>query len=144
MRPAPFAPRAGFAQEGMEGILPVSNYDKGIKPRSHESPERRRPGVIESSTYTWQVSIDDGRNPDLAASDVLFYPFPLACKSLQSMDFSRWQVNLVHLFWVDERHFGQGKGIDTIALDRPSKIPPQGGHFLSLGFYQPAIRMAGS
>jgi len=60
------------------------------------------------------------------------------------MDFSRWQVNLVHLFRVNERHFGQGKGIETITLDRPSQIPPQGGHFLRLGFHQPTIRMAGS
>jgi len=71
----------------MEGILSVSNYNKGIKSGPQESPDRRRPSVIESSTYTRQVSIDNSRNPDLAASDVLFYTLPLARKSLQSMDF---------------------------------------------------------
>jgi len=74
----------------MEGILSVSNYHKGVKPGSQESPDWRRPSVIESSTYIWQVSIDDGRNPDLATSDILFYTLPLACKPLQSMDFGRW------------------------------------------------------
>jgi hypothetical protein len=79
---------AVFTQEGMESIFPISNYDKGIQPGLQESPDRRRPSIIESSTYTWQVSIDDGRNPDLATSDILFYPLPLACKPLQGMDFS--------------------------------------------------------
>jgi hypothetical protein len=56
----------------MEGILSVSNYDKGIKLGPQESPDRRRPDVIERSTHARQVTIDDGRNPDLAASDILF------------------------------------------------------------------------
>jgi hypothetical protein len=79
---------AVFTQGGMESIFPISNYDKGIQPGSQESPDRRRPNIIESSTYARQVSIDDGRNPDLATSDILFYPLPLARKSLQGMDFS--------------------------------------------------------
>jgi hypothetical protein len=71
-------------------LLSVSNYGKWVKPGPQESPDRRRPDVIERSPYTWQVSIDDGRNPDLTTSDILFYPLPLACKPLQSMDFGRW------------------------------------------------------
>jgi hypothetical protein len=60
------------------------------------------------------------------------------------MDFGRRQVNLVQLFRVDERHFGQGKGIKTIGLYRSSQISPQSGHFLCLGFHQSAVRMTGS
>jgi hypothetical protein len=60
------------------------------------------------------------------------------------MDFGRRQVNLVQLFRVDERHFGQGKGIETIGLYRSSQVSPQSGHFLRLGFHQPAVRMTGS
>jgi hypothetical protein len=60
------------------------------------------------------------------------------------VNFGRGQIDIIQLFRVDERHFGQGKGVQTVALDRASQISPQGGHFLRPGFHQPAIRMAGS
>jgi hypothetical protein len=128
----------------VERILSVTDYGKGVNTGPQENPERRRPSIIERSTYTGQVTIDDGRDPDLAAANIRFQPLPLACKPLQSVNFSRGQIDLIQLFRVDERHFGQGKSIETIALDRSAQISPQGCHFLRPGFHQPAIRMTGS
>jgi len=54
------------------------------------------------------------------------------------------QVNVIQLFRVDERHLGQGKGINTIAFRRSPKVPAQGSYLLHFGFHQPAVRMAGA
>jgi len=89
LRFTPFAPRAGFAKVSVERLFSVMDYGKGVNPGPQESSERRRPSVIEGSTYARQVTIDDGRNPDLAAANIRFQPLPLACKPLQSMNFGR-------------------------------------------------------
>jgi len=141
LRSAPFAPWTGFAQEGVQRFLSLSYYSIGVKPGPEESSERSGPGVIEGATYTGQVTIDDRRNPDLATADGRLYPLPLTCKPLQSMNFGRRQVNLNQLFWIDEGHLGQGKRIETVALNRSAEISPQGSHFLRLGFHQPAVRV---
>jgi hypothetical protein len=60
------------------------------------------------------------------------------------MDFGWRQVNLVQMFRVNERHFSQGKSIDTITFDRSPQVSPQGCHFLRLGLHQPAVRVTGT
>jgi len=126
----------------MECFLSLSDYGIGIEPGSQESPDWKSPSVIERAPYAGQIPVDNCRNPDLAATNVRLYPLPLTCESLQSMDFGRRQVNLNQFFRVDERHLGQGKSIEPVALNRSPQISPQGSYFLCLGFHQPTIRMA--
>jgi hypothetical protein len=59
------------------------------------------------------------------------------------MDLVWRQVNLIQLFWIDERHLGQGEGINTIAFGGSPKIPAQGSYLLHLGLHQSAVRMTG-
>jgi hypothetical protein len=54
----------------MQRFLSLSDYSIGVKPGPQESPDRKRPGVIERATYTGQITIDDRLNSDLAATDV--------------------------------------------------------------------------
>jgi hypothetical protein len=70
----------------------------------------------------------------LRPGDILFYPLPLPRKPLQSMDFSRRQVDLIQFFPVDERHFGQGKGIETISFDGPRRYRRRAATFCVLAF----------
>jgi hypothetical protein len=60
------------------------------------------------------------------------------------MDLGWRYVNLVQLFRVDKGHFGQGKGIDTIAFCGSPQVSAQGCHFLRLGLHEPAVRMTGT
>jgi hypothetical protein len=83
----PFAPRASFAQVSVQRLFSITDYAKGANPGSQESSERRRPSIIERSTYARQVTINNGRNPDLSAANIRFQSLPLARKPLQGMNF---------------------------------------------------------
>jgi hypothetical protein len=66
----------------MERLLSRSDYGIRVKPGHQESPDWKRPGIIECPTHTGQVTIDNRRNPDLATADARLYPLPLTCEPL--------------------------------------------------------------
>jgi hypothetical protein len=66
----------------MKHFLAATDHGEGVKPRPQEGSGLRRPWVSKCPAHTGQETIDSGSNPNLAASDIPFYPLPLACKAL--------------------------------------------------------------